>query len=353
MGDRLLGEMGEEELREPLVTFVVPCYNSAGFMSAAIDSLLVANHPCEILLINDGSTDDTGEVARGYARRHACVRAVDQKNANWGGAVNHGLSLARGRYFKVVDSDDRLEPLALRRVLDELALAVDAGDAPDLLLSDYVYDHQPTGTRRVMDYHRFLPEGRIFCWDEVGSPGIDEFVMIHASWYATELLRTSGVELPTGVSYMDSILLLRPMPYVKRLYYVHAAPYLYAIGREGQSIHVDVIAKHIDEQVFANMLAIHDTDYAALAEREPRCAELMGGYVLCMMSVSTLNLFTIGTAEAAEKNRELWAYLKAESPWLYRRIRYSWVGLANRKTALGRFVAAKCYAVAKKVYKLA
>jgi glycosyltransferase involved in cell wall biosynthesis len=336
-----------------LVTFVVPCYNSSSYMSRAVDSLLAANHPCEILLVNDGSSDDTGEVARAYAERHDCVVAIDQENSNWGGAVNRGLALARGRYFKVVDSDDRLEPHALHRVLDVLARAAAEGDAPDLLLTDYVYDHLPSGTRRTMSYRSFLPQGRTFGWDEVGRPGPDEFVMIHAAWYATACLRASGVLLPTGVSYMDSILLLRPMPYVRRLRYVDAAPYLYAIGREGQSINVDVIGAHIDEQIFANMLAIRDAGYGALLRREPRCAELMGGYIMCMMSVSTLNLFTIGTAEAVAKNDALWAYLGEQDPALHERIRRSWVGLANRRTPLGRFLAVRCYAIAKRVYKLA
>lgn len=342
-----------DEQSVPLVTFVVPCYNSSSYMSRAIDSILEANHSCEVLLVNDGSSDDTSEVAHAYAERHGCVVAIDQENSNWGGAVNHGLARARGRYFKVVDSDDCLEPEALHCVLDVLAHAVAEGDAPDLLLTNYVYDHLPSGTQRTMSYRSFLPQGRVFGWGEVGRPGADEFVMIHAAWYATDCLRKSGVLLPTGVSYMDSILLLRPMPYVRKLYYVDAAPYRYAIGREGQSINVDVIGAHIDEQVFANMLAIRDAGYGALLAREPKCAELMGGYIMCMMSVSTLNLFTIGTAEAIAKNDALWSYLRERDLALYERIRRSWVGLANRRTALGRFLAVRCYAVAKRVYKLA
>ena len=115
----------------PLVTFVVPCYNSAEYMSRCIGALLTATHPCEILVINDGSSDDTSAIAHEFAERDARVVAIDQENANWGGVVNHGLSLAKGTYFKIVDSDDYIDPNALGRVLDTLALAVAADSAPD------------------------------------------------------------------------------------------------------------------------------------------------------------------------------------------------------------------------------
>lgn len=337
----------------PLVTFVVPCYNSAAYMVRAVDSLLTANHPCEILLINDGSTDGTSAIAHDYAERYSQVKAIDQENANWGGAVNHGLELAQGRYFKVVDSDDYLEPFALGRVLDTLARLVEEDTAPDLLITNYVYDHLPSKTQRVMQYRKFFPQGHVFGWSEMGKPGTDEFIMIHASWYATSMLRESSVCLPTGVSYMDSVLLLTPMPYVKTLYYLDAHPYYYVIGREGQTVDVEQVKKHIDEQLLSVRLCVECTDYTELYEREPKCAELMTGYMLCMVSVSTLNLFLIGSPEAVAKNDELWAYLKEQSPELYKKIRFSWVGLANRKTALGRYLASRCYSVVKKIYKLA
>lgn len=337
----------------PLVTFVVPCYNSAEYMANAVDSLLEANHYCEILLINDGSTDDTSKIAHAYADRFGNIRAVDQENANWGGAVNNALTLAQGRYFKILDSDDRMEPEGLNRVLDALAAAVRWGSGPDLLVTNYVYDHLTSGTTRTMSYSSFLPKDYPFGWDEVGKPGKAEYIMVHAMWFATDVLRESGVKLPTGAPYMDSILLLHPLPYVKTLYYLDVEPYQYAIGREGQSMDVEMIRKHIDEQIFVTKLAIDDTDYAKLKETNPQCAELMMGYVACMVCMSMLNLFTIGTPEAVEKNRELWEYLEKQSPELYRYVAHSWVGRLNRKTSVGRFMAVRAFNFGKRFFKFA
>ena len=144
---------------EPLVTFVVPCYNSAEYMRRSIDSLLTATQPCEILVINDGSSDETSAIAHDYASRDSRIIAIDQENTNWGGVINHGIELARGKYFKVLDSDDYFDEIALKRALDMLALAVEAGRAPDLLITNYVYDHLGSNSQRVMQYRSFFPVG--------------------------------------------------------------------------------------------------------------------------------------------------------------------------------------------------
>lgn len=343
---------------KPLVTFVVPCYNSAGYMKRSIESLLDVKQPCEILIINDGSSDETSAIAHDYEDRFPQVVAIDQENANWGGVINHGIELARGTYFKVLDSDDYFDELALHRVLETLALAVEAENAPDLLVTNYVYDHLGSGTQRVMQYRSFFPTDRVITWNEMSLAGgkkvyQDKFIMIHAAWFKTSILRESGVHLPEGVSYMDSMLLLHPLPFVKKLLYLDVAPYHYLIGREGQSVEIDVVKKHIDEQIMASKLAIDDYDYAQLYRDEPSCAMLMTGYVSCMMSVSTIHLFMINTPESIEKNRELWAYLIEKNPELYDNVRKSWAGRANRKTKAGRAGARLGYALAQRIYKFA
>lgn len=337
----------------PLVSFVVPCYNSAQYMRPCIESLLTAAQPVEILLINDGSSDETGAIAREYAAAHSQVRAIDQPNANWGGVVNHGLRIARGTYFKVVDSDDYLDPEALRRVLDTLALAVAAENAPDLLITNYVYDRITDGTRHTIHYRSLFPAGRIIRWQDMGKPGIDQFIMVHASWFKTAVLRESQLELPEGVSYMDSHFVLHPLPFVRTIFYLDVDTYHYIIGRDGQSVEVEVVKKQIDQQLKASYMAIDGYDYEELYRREPNQALLMMGYVSCMMSVSTIYLFKINTPEALEKNRRLWEHMRQANPVLYQNVRRSWAGRANRKTAPGRFLAKVGYGLAQKIFKFA
>ena len=322
-------------------------------MRNGIESLLKVEQSCEIILINDGSSDNTGDIAQEYAESYRNVVAVNQENSNWGGVVNHGLKLAKGIYFKVIDSDDRFDQDALQRVLETLQDTVTAGNAPDLLITNYVYDHLASKSNRTMQYRRFFPADRVFTWSEMGRPGLDKFIMIHAAWYKTSILRETNTVLPTGVSYMDSHLLLHPMPYVKTLLYLDINPYHYIIGREGQSVEIEVVKKHIDEQIMATRLAIDDIDYAPLYQTEYNLAMLMTGYISCMMSVSTIHLFMINTPESIKKNDVLWDYMREKNPVLYDHVHRSWAGRANRKTALGRILARGGFAIAQKLYKFA
>ena len=90
-----------------LLTVTVPCYNSAEYMEKCIDSLLPGGERVEVIIINDGSKDRTGEIADAYAAKYpSIVRVVHQENGGHGEGINQGLAHATGKYFKVVDSDD-------------------------------------------------------------------------------------------------------------------------------------------------------------------------------------------------------------------------------------------------------
>ena len=90
-----------------LLSIAIPCYNSQDYMESCIESLLVGGEEVEILIVDDGSSDRTAEIADDYARKYpTIVKAIHQENGGHGEAVNAGIRNATGLYFKVVDSDD-------------------------------------------------------------------------------------------------------------------------------------------------------------------------------------------------------------------------------------------------------
>src|SRR5215203_4709811 len=119
-------EQARCDLREPrkelegaplLVSVVIPCYNQAHFLGEAIESILDQSHPnFEIIVVDDGSPDDTSEVAGRYPR----VRLVRQENKGLSGARNAGLARSEGEYIVFLDADDRLLPEALETHLEHL-----------------------------------------------------------------------------------------------------------------------------------------------------------------------------------------------------------------------------------------
>lgn len=94
-----------------LVSVVVPAWNVAGLLPRCLDSLLAQTHrPLEILVVDDGSTDDTWEVMRHYQQRHPEVRVISQRHRSLGPARNAALALARGEFVCFADADDWVEP---------------------------------------------------------------------------------------------------------------------------------------------------------------------------------------------------------------------------------------------------
>ena len=106
-----------------VISVVVPVYNVAAYLPACLDSILAQDYEnLEILLIDDGSTDASGEICDEYARKDSRIRVIHQKNAGAAAAKNAGLRAATGKYLSFVDSDDYLEPGAygyMVRVLEE------------------------------------------------------------------------------------------------------------------------------------------------------------------------------------------------------------------------------------------
>ena len=96
-----------------LVSVVITVYDAASYLAEAIDSVLAQTYrPFELIVLDDGSTDGSGEIARSYG---SALRFAQQKNAGLGAARNAALDLAKGRYYAFLDADDRFVPGKLER----------------------------------------------------------------------------------------------------------------------------------------------------------------------------------------------------------------------------------------------
>ena len=105
-----------------LLTVAIPCYNSQDYMEHAVETALVGGEDVEIILVNDGSSDKTAEIADRLQKEHpTIVRAIHQENGGHGAAVNTGLANASGLYYKVLDSDDWFDEASLKKILHFLS----------------------------------------------------------------------------------------------------------------------------------------------------------------------------------------------------------------------------------------
>ena len=125
-----------------LLSIAIPCYNSEAYMEKCIESLLKGGEEVEILVVNDGSSDRTAEIADAYAEKYpTIIKAIHQENGGHGEAVNAGIRNATGLYFKVVDSDDWVNEEAYKQILKTLLELTRGPISLDMLISIFVYDN--------------------------------------------------------------------------------------------------------------------------------------------------------------------------------------------------------------------
>jgi len=222
-----------------LLTITVPCYNSEDYLASCLDSLVVGGDRVEVIVINDGSKDNTGAIAEEYAQRYPnIIRVIHQENGGHGEGINQGLLHATGTYFKVVDSDDKLNA-DFPRFLDTLE-ECEAQGGVDLMVTNYFYTHEDGKGDRSICYKNALPQGRIFGWSETRKFRIHQVLSLHSCTFRTELMRNGWKMLPKHVSYEDNFMVAQCVCKTQRLRYMDINLYLYTIGREGQSVQHDI-----------------------------------------------------------------------------------------------------------------
>ena len=340
-------------MAQKLITFAVPCYNSAAYMRHCIETLLSAGEQAEIILVDDGSTkDDTPAICDEYAAKYpTIVKAIHQENGGHGEGVNQGIRNATGLYYKVVDSDDWLDEAALRTVLAKLNTLTARGTAPDLMICNYVYEHVEDNTSHTVRYTNVFPQNRLFSWTHVGHFRPDQNLLMHSVMYRTQVLRDCGMVLPKHTFYVDNIFVYQPLPQVKTIYYMNLDLYRYFIGREDQSVNEANMIKRVDQQLRVTRIMMNAVDVYALPPEQAKLRAYMLNYFSMMMAISSIFLTLDGSKEALAKRRQLWDDLKAHDGHLYRRCRFSVAEGCNLPGWLGSKISIGGYRIAQKIFK--
>ena len=333
-----------------LLSFAIPCYNSAAYMEKCIKSCLAGGDDVEIIIVDDGSTkDDTLKIAKEYEAKYPnIVKAVHQENGGHGQAVNTGLANATGMFFKVVDSDDWVDVKSYKKILTKLKSFVEEDDLPDMLIANYVYEKVGAKRKKVIHYENALPVDRMFGWNEMGHFKVDQYILMHSVIYRTQLIKEFGLKLPEHTFYVDNIFVFEPLPVVQKMYYMNVNFYRYFIGREDQSVNETVMISRIDQQLRVTRRLIDS--YLGNKPVNERCRKYMVTYLRIMMEVSSIFLIISGTDENLVKKKELWKYVKDSDSKLYKELRYSILGnTVNLAGKVGRGISKTGYKVMNKL----
>lgn len=336
-----------------LITFAIPCYNSAEYMGKCINSVLKAGNKAEIIIIDDGSKDNTGKIADEYGKEFPkIVKVIHQENGGHGEGVNQGILNATGKYFKVVDSDDWLDEHSLKLIIEKLEEFESKNIEVDALFTNYVYEHMNDEKTHSTSYKNYLPQNEFFCWDSVGKFSPSNYILMHTIIHRTDVLRKCKIMLPKHTFYVDNIFVYQSLPYIKKMYYMDVDLYRYYIGREDQSVNEKVMIKQIDQQIYITKYLVDLYDLSEIRKYNDNLGKYMLHYLSMMFAISFVFLMIDDTKESDRKIIDLKKYLKEKMPGCYRKIIYRSIAFfSNFHTKAGKKAVEKCYRILRKIYK--
>ena len=286
------------------ITFTVPCYNSQDYMRNCINRLVAAGEDIEVIIVNDGSTDNTLKIAKEYQDKYPnIVRVIDKENGGHGSGVMAGIRNAKGIYFKVVDSDDWVETDDVLTLVNLIKTHLNEGKDIDLYITNYVYEHVSDGKFFEMNYRKCLPIDQVFTWSEMKHVKLETVFLMHSLMYKLDTLKASGMELPNHTFYVDDIYAYVPLPYVKNIFYHDLDLYHYYIGREGQSINYETMCERYEQQMRVFDIMFNAYSYETLNSFVKPLAKYMAQFLMIIAAITIMTI--IGTTKDKQTRRKV------------------------------------------------
>lgn len=224
---------------EKVISIIIPTYNMEEYIGKALQSLVVPQNldAIEVLVINDGSKDRSSEIAHQFAKQYPQIfKVVDKNNGNYGSCINVGLQHATGKYVKILDADDYFETANFDTMVGILR-NVDA----DLIIThfSYITPAGESGTTRKLH----VPADQILRINDIAHKKTIQGLWMHEIAYRRENVIKMGYHQQEGISYTDVQWGFDPMFSVKTVYYINLLIYRYLVGRDGQTVNINVYRK--------------------------------------------------------------------------------------------------------------
>ena len=240
--------------KNPLLSISIAGYNISSFVVQLVCSLLRSKHAdeLEILVVNDGSKDDTVEKTRTFINKYykgsgePNVRLIDKPNGGHGSTINKGLELATGKYFKLLDGDDYYISEELDKLIEILKTT-----KSDLILTDYITDYAIWGSADISNNCLGLAPGVEYnlddsCYFGYGfGGGIKWGPQLHTSTYKTSILKEANFKIDEHCFYVDMEYNLIGLIQAQTITYYPLHIYSYYVGREGQSVAKESYIKNV------------------------------------------------------------------------------------------------------------
>lgn len=223
-----------------LLTVAIPAYNVEQFLEDTVESVAKSRYTdlIEILIINDGSKDDTKKIAENLEEKYDFVKAINKKNGGHGSTINKAIEVATGKYFRLLDGDDWYDTDEFDVFLNKLKK-----EESDLVLTDYIEIFLKSGLNRPVTFYSNLPEYTTLELSKVLFYSWGP--MLPNTTIKTSLLKQAGFLIDEHCFYVDQEYNLLCYISAKTVSYYPLMIYRYRLEREGQSMEKSSLIRNV------------------------------------------------------------------------------------------------------------
>ena len=321
---------------EKLLTITVPTYNVEKYLRQCLDSFLIGEESkeLEVLIVNDGSTDSSADIAGEYVKKYPDIFVlINKENGGHGSTINTGIKVAKGKYFKVVDSDDWVDKDAMKALVQQLK----ESDS-DLVYSNYYWVDNKTGKKSIEFIEPFkgVEYKKEYVFEEISQ---QIFLKMHGFNIKTELLKKMP-QIDENCFYVDMEFVVFPIPYIKTITFIKDFVYQYRIGLPGQSMDPQKMKRNTQnfEKVLNRLLEYYEQTKGQLTERKIKYLEhVLGRLVASRMKIYLSNPYSTAIKkqmkafdeDIKDKYLEVFDAVENKAVLLLRKSRYSLYGVAR------------------------
>lgn len=298
-----------------ILTVSIAAYNAEKYLKKCLSSLINVRYlDClEILIVNDGSSDSTLNIANEYKEKYpASVFVIDKENGGHGSTINAGIRTATGKYFKIVDADDWVETENLDRLIEFLKQS-----NSDLVLNSYYEVSASDNSKKIRYSHDMKPEytKESIAFEEISSH--IELAM-HSMTIKTDILKRVGPVIDEKCFYVDVEYTIFPIPYINTVSILNYPIYDYLLGTATQSVNLKVMQNRRQQhlKVVKRIVDFYEADVLLNAKSEIR--ELIEKRIIAAIYTQYILYLKMGKISVKKEFAEFDCWLKKASPNLYK-----------------------------------
>lgn len=260
------------------LTIAVCAYNMEKYLGEALQSVVASDVAgLEVIILDDGSKDNTASIAMGYVERYPeTFKLVCKENGGWGSNINTAVNIASGEYFKILDADDWVDPDGLSRLVTDCDRYK---GSIDLLVNPHVECVWDERSAELISSD--LRQIAVGCPKNTALSTEDESVASYfVTWNATfrtSCLKAGYVPLPSHTLYGDNLYMVHTLSNSSTMLYLDYPVYRYRTGRDEQSTSFASLLRHRGD--LSKILRLMLERYLTSTRNKPIVKTYIGAYI--------------------------------------------------------------------------